>query len=131
MAKKCKKTAGRPKLKIDWGLVDSLLNLQCTGEEIAGFINISYDTLERRCKTSKKKNFKEYSKLKRVGGKASLRRKQWLLADTNPAMAIFLGKQYLDQADKIHQEHTGKDGKPLIPENTKIKVEYCQPKQEK
>ena len=26
----------------------------------------------------------------------------------------FLGKNYLGQADKIHQEITGKDGKPLF-----------------
>jgi len=33
-------------------------------------------------------------------GKASLRRTQWLMAQRNPAMAIWLGKQWLGQRDK-------------------------------
>lgn len=33
-------------------------------------------------------------------GRASLRRKQFAMAEKNPAMAIWLGKQYLGQADK-------------------------------
>jgi hypothetical protein len=35
-------------------------------------------------------------------GKISLRRKQLKLADKHPAMAIFLGKNYLDQHDRQH-----------------------------
>lgn len=34
-------------------------------------------------------------------GKASLRRLQWKSAQSNPVMQIFLGKQYLGQADKV------------------------------
>ena len=33
----------------------------------------------------------------------SLRRKQWNLAETNASMAIFLGKQFLGQTDKVDQ----------------------------
>lgn len=33
-------------------------------------------------------------------GKASLRRNQYKMAETNPTMAIWLGKQMLDQSDK-------------------------------
>jgi len=115
MAKKKKSTPPIPeKIIVDWTTVDKLLAIFCIGEEVAGFLNISYDTLERRCKEDKKSSFADYSKLKRGTGKASLRKKQWLLADHNPAMAIFLGKNYLGQADKIHMEATGKDGKPLF-----------------
>ncbi len=44
-------------------------------------------------------------------GLASLRRRQFKMAETNPSMAIWLGKQYLGQHDK--SELTGKDGGPL------------------
>ena len=35
----------------------------------------------------------------RSDGKVSLRRAQFKLAQTNPTMSIFLGKQYLGQSD--------------------------------
>ena len=38
-------------------------------------------------------------------GKTSLRRNQWRLAETNPTMAIWLGKQYLNQTDHVEQPH--------------------------
>jgi hypothetical protein len=112
------KKRGRPPIKIDWEAAEKLLFLQCTCEEIASFLGVSHDTLLRRCLAEKRKTFEEYSKEKRAGGKASLRRKQWKMADSSPAMAIFLGKQYLGQKDIISNEMTGKDGNPLIPQNT-------------
>lgn len=45
-------------------------------------------------------------KIGRELGKMSLRRKQNKLAEKNAAMAIFLGKNYLDQADKIENTNT-------------------------
>lgn len=52
-------------------------------------------------------------------GKASLRHIQWKIAEGgNASMAIFLGKNRLDQADKT--EHLGKDGGPLIVELVKF-----------
>lgn len=44
-------------------------------------------------------------------GLASLRRRQFKMAETNPSMAIWLGKQYLGQHDK--SELMGKDGSDL------------------
>ena len=45
-------------------------------------------------------NFSEVFKRKRGKGKISLRRSQFQLAQTNPTMAIWLGKQWLGQTDK-------------------------------
>ena len=84
---------------LDWTKIDSMLHIQCTGEEIASILDISYDTLERCCKRDKKMKFAEYSNAKRQGGKASLRRKQWAMADKNVAMAIWLGKIMLGQRE--------------------------------
>lgn len=99
MARK-KNPIGRPPIKVDWKTVDKLLFIQATGEEIAGFLGYSYDTIERKCKAKFNKSFAEYSKEKRGHGKISLRRRQWQQMEKNPTMAIWLGKQYLKQTDK-------------------------------
>lgn len=63
-------------------------------------------TLNAWCKRTYKKGFKDVFSEKREGGKASLRRTQWKLAENNATMAIFLGKQYLGQKDKPEEETT-------------------------
>ena len=92
---------GRPEIEIDWKTVDKLCLIQCTAEEIASVLGCSSDTIERRCKKEYEITFAEYIRQKAQGGKASLRRKQWSAADGgNVTMLIWLGKQYLGQADK-------------------------------
>ena len=94
---------GRPKIEVDFAEVDKLCQIQCTGEEIASFFGISYDTLERRCKEQFKVSLAEYIKEKSAKGKSSLRRLQWKAAmNGNVTMLIWLGKQYLGQADKTN-----------------------------
>jgi hypothetical protein len=101
-----------PKLtQVNWELCANLLRIQCTGEEIAGAMGMSYDTLERACKRDNDMKFAEYSELKRAEGKASLRRAQWKAAqDGNPTMLVWLGKQMLGQTDRNHLDHTSSDG---------------------
>lgn len=92
----------RPEIPIDWKTVDNLCKIQCTGEEIASVLNVSYDTLERRIKKEFNQSCADYIAEKRQGGKASLRRAQWKLATEdkgNATMLIWLGKQYLNQKD--------------------------------
>ena len=94
---------GRPKIEVDFAEVDKLCQIQCTGEEIASFFGISYDTLERRCKEKFKVSLAEYIKEKSAKGKSSLRRMQWKAAmNGSVTMLIWLGKQYLGQADKTN-----------------------------
>jgi len=112
---KPKKKTGRPKKVIDYELVDSLCEIQCTGEEIASVLNVDYDTLNRHMKNDFGKSFTEYFELKRKSGRASLRRKQWQMADNNPTMAIWLGKQYLNQTDKsVVENHNLNTEMPTI-----------------
>jgi len=101
---KPKRLPGQPKRGalpaiLDWKKIDQMLHIQCTGEEIASILDVSYNTLERCCRRDKKVKFEDYSINKRQGGKASLRRKQWSMADKNVAMAIWLGKVMLGQKD--------------------------------
>lgn len=92
--------AGRPKKEIDYQAVEKLANIQCTQEEIASFLELSVRTLQRD---------EEFCRIYKKGqdnGKMSLRRMQFKLADKNPTMAIWLGKQYLKQKDNIEVEST-------------------------
>jgi hypothetical protein len=105
----------RPKKDIDFNMVDKLLAIQCTGEEIASVLNINYDTLEDRVKKLFKVSFSDYSKQKRAGGKASLRRMQWKKAENGDStMLIWLGKQYLEQKEKHELEHSGNVGVQIV-----------------
>lgn len=98
-----KKKVGRPKFQIDYETVEKLAHIQCTKLEIANFLGCSVDTLDRDA------NFAEHYKKGLDGGKMSLRRMQFKLAEKNSAMAIFLGKQYLGQKD--NPDENGKDNK--------------------
>ena len=94
-----KKKMGRPKIVIDFNMVDKLCAIQCTGEEIASVLGVNYDTLNLRIKETYSQSFSDYFKSKSGAGKASLRRTQFELAKKNAAMCIWLGKQYLGQRE--------------------------------
>lgn len=83
---------------------ETLCAIQCTEEEIMAMFDVSKDTLIRWCKNTYGADFATIYKEKRQNGKASLRRNQFKLAETNPTMAIWLGKQYLGQKDHTEQE---------------------------
>lgn len=106
-----KNKGGRPKVIIDWATVEKLCALHCTGEEISSFLKIDYDTLVAAIKREHKCSFSEYFKKHSAGGKLSLRRKQFEVAQSgNVSMLIWLGKQYLAQTDKIEQDNKSSDG---------------------
>lgn len=96
---KTKKKMGRPKIEVRQDEFEKLCFLQCTLDEIAGFFDCSADTIENWCKATYSMTFSDIFKIKAQGGKISLRRSQFNLAKTSAAMAIWLGKQYLNQRD--------------------------------
>lgn len=99
---------GRPKKEIDKTEFEKLCALQCTIEEFCCFFDITDKTLDRWCKDTYKMSYSEIFAIKRGVGKISLRRTQMRLAEKSPAMAIFLGKNYLGQSDKIEYADTSK-----------------------
>lgn len=118
-----KSTRGRPKAQINKDTFEELCNIQCTLEEIAGCFKVSVDTIERWCKREYGTIFAEVYKMYSAGGKASLRRTQFKLAESSSSMAIWLGKQYLGQKDNAYEDMSGdtndveiympkKDGEP-------------------
>ena len=90
----------RPRIEIDKKQFEQLCSLQCTKSEIASFFDCSEDTIERWCQREYKVNFAVIFAQKRGLGKISLRRSQFRMAETNPSMAIWLGKQYLGQREQ-------------------------------
>lgn len=90
---------GRRRIEIDQRQFEQLCFMQCTLGEIAGWFGCSEDTIQRWCKRTYRKTFGEVYAGKSQGGRISLRRAQFELAKKSPAMAIWLGKQYLGQSD--------------------------------
>ena len=97
-----KNKGGRPKIEIDYSLVEKLAHIQCTQEEIAEVLGVSTRTLLRN------KEFCHIYKKGLESGKSSLRRLQFKSAEAgNATMQIWLGKQYLGQKDKQEVDHAG------------------------
>lgn len=86
--------------KIDQKTFEGLCGIQCTQLEIANFFGVSEDTILRWCQNTYSSTFNEVFERFRSNGKVSLRRSQWRLAEKNPTLAIWLGKQYLGQKDE-------------------------------
>lgn len=97
---------GRPRIEIDENQFNKLCELQCTEEEIAGFFECSVETLNNWCKRTFGCTFFEKYRQKATRGKIALRRIQLQHAQKSPSMAIFLGKQWLGQRDRIEQTAT-------------------------
>ena len=94
-----KKKVGRPKIVLDYEAIERLAGMMCTQEEIASYFDCDVRTLQRD---------EEFCRVYKKGldkGKMSLRRKQYTMSDTNVTMAIWLGKQYLGQTDKVESDN--------------------------
>ena len=97
---------GRPRKKIDKAEFEKLCSLQCTLAEFCAWFDCEDDTLNKWCKENYDgMTFSEVFAIKRGIGKISLRRHQFQLAEKNPTMAIWLGKQFLGQKDEVAIDH--------------------------
>lgn len=103
----------RPRLNIDWKIVDKLLEADCEGTEIAAYIGVHPDTLYLRCQKEKKMGFSEYLQEKKAKGNSLIKVKQFEAAvkDKDKTMLIWLGKQRLGQREKQEIDHTSKGDK--------------------
>ena len=98
-AKQNKHPGGRPKKPLDYLVIEKLASIMCTEEEIAAVLGVSVRTLQRD---------EEFCRVYKKGmdsGRASIRRIQFRLMDEgNATMAIWLGKQYLDQKEQVKEQ---------------------------
>ena len=114
----------RPRKEINRDVFESLCYMQATLEEIASFFKCSEDTIERWCKRTYGSGFADIYGKYAAGGKISLRRSQFKLAEKSAAMAIFLGKQYLGQRDDVRLGVSAEQGVQIyIPDNGRPDVE--------
>jgi hypothetical protein len=91
--KQPKNKGGRPRIKLDVEQIEKLASIGCTTQEIGVVLGCSDNTLER--------NYMQVLELGRAKMRMSLRRMQIKAAqEGNGTMMVWLGKQYLDQADK-------------------------------
>ena len=110
---------GRPQKEIDKDQFEKLCYLQCTLLEIASFFNCSDDTIENWCKRTyvdengKPMTFSEVYKIHSAGGKISIRRWQFKMAEHNPSMAMFLGKVLLGQRETVDVSLEARDSKDV------------------
>lgn len=88
-------------LELDVKDLEKLAAMHCTYNEIAAFFGVSQPTVKRRMTEDKYREAYERGQGK---GQISLRRTQFRLAETHAGMAIFLGKNYLGQSDKLVHE---------------------------
>lgn len=89
----------REKIEFSLEQLEALCRLNCTHEEIAAYFNVSLKTVQNRYKEDEE--FRRAVDTGKAQGKLSLRRKQIELVDNgNASMAIWLGKNLLDQTDK-------------------------------
>ena len=93
------KKRGRPKIEMNSEQVESLAEFGCTTLEIAKFFKCDESTVRKRYKAEMSAG-REKMKIK-------LRQIQFKLAESNAAMSIFLGKNYLGQTDRQSIDLTG------------------------
>ena len=107
---------GRPTKQYDKKVFVDLIGIGCGADEICWFFRddsgkpANIDTLSRWCVREFGCTFQEY---RRQNGamflKIQLRKNQIALSKTSAAMAIFLGKNYLGQADEPVVRDTDND----------------------
>ena len=104
--KKPKNKGGRPKGSTKLQLTDELVRqieglarIQCTQREAGAVLGVDEDTF-RSFLGLHKKALEAWENGKEVG-KASLRRHQFRMAETNATMQVWLGKQHLGQRDQM------------------------------
>ena len=106
-----RKGAGRKRIELDLAQVEQLCTLGCSDAEIAAVFNVSVRTVESRKKEGR---FADAMERGRAKARINIRRHQWKLLEAGSApMAIWLGKQYLNQRDVTPVEVTGPDKEPV------------------
>jgi hypothetical protein len=89
--------------------IRDLGRIQATVAEVASVLRCSEHDV--RAFLADQPDVKEAYEGGRLEGMVSLRRKQFDLAESNPTMLIWLGRQYLGQREKV--EHVGDPGNPI------------------
>jgi len=128
---RAKHPMGRPRLEFDLRQVEELGKIQSTQPEVAAVLGCGLSTVKDRL--ARDEEFSAAYKRGLETGKSSLRRLQWKSALAgNVVMQIWLGKQYLGQADQqalqvSHpQDESPLDGLASTPRGRELVMELVQ-----
>lgn len=91
--------------------ISNLASMQCTQAEAAAALGVSRVTFGKFL--GKDQKARQAWDNGAENGKVSLRRYQFEMAEKNPTMAIWLGKQWLNQTDKSENTLQGPGGGPI------------------
>lgn len=102
-------TKGNPLRTFDKNIFEGLCRIQCTVPEMCAVFRCAHHTLDIWSWHTYGQSVAEVREWLSLDGHVSLRRTQWQQSRRHWGMAIFLGKQYLGQSDKVVtiQEKTG------------------------
>jgi len=87
----------------DLVIIEEMASISCSPKEICGVLGFP-EELFKSLPEAKAAALRGAARMR-----ASLRRLQWKTAQKNPIMQIFLGKQYLQQADKVDHVNETKE----------------------
>jgi 3-methyladenine DNA glycosylase Tag len=83
------------------GIIEGLAKIQCTQSEAAAVLGVVRESFNRFL--ARNLTARERWEFGVESGKASLRRNQFKISETNASMAIWLGKQYLGQREPRYE----------------------------
>lgn len=86
---------------------EALLKIQCTCQEVCAVFHVSRQTLRKWVKETYDCTYEEIAEEYSAYGRMSLRRSLMNQADRNPAVAIFMAKNYLGMSDDPKPVDTG------------------------
>ena len=101
-----KKTGRPPNLLADGRtlrMIRKLAEIQCTQQEAASVLGVHKDTFNDFLRSPTDKRAADAWEMGREEGKVALRRLQWRTAQKSTTMQIWLGKQWLNQRDKMDE----------------------------
>lgn len=93
--------------EINWHQFQLLCELQCNQTEMAAVLGVSAETLAKHVQDKYGESYMQVYEGFAAGGRPSLRRSQRILADKHPAMAIWLGRHWLDQNEDTKTSNQG------------------------
>lgn len=112
------KKGGRPKFELDesqWRMFDAMCAAGALEVDIAEAFGVDRKTINTCVKRDRGLGFSAYREQKKGRGRAALAAKQYEMAmNGNTAMAIFLGKNWLGQSDRMRSESTVKSSSTVI-----------------
>lgn len=125
--------SGRPKKEFDKNIFEGLCRIWCTWEEIESILQADQSTINKWSKRVYGESCHKIRKQFSATGKATLRRNQIHLSQSNAAMAIWLGKQKLDQKENPTTKEFFNGKLAFILEalkNVKSEDEFCEVEQQ-